>query len=119
MDNEYTENLFSYGTLQQEEVQIATFGRKLEGAKDTLTGYEHAMVAIDDPDVVRLSGKSHHPIIRKSSAAGGGVNGTVLKISHQELMNADKYEVSAYKRAAITLASGVKAWAYVDARDPD
>ena len=28
------EKLFSYGTLQQEGVQLATFGRKLEGMGD-------------------------------------------------------------------------------------
>ena len=38
---------------------------------------------------------------------------------YQELLNADKYEVSAYKRVSVTLASGVKAWAYVDALDTD
>ena len=26
--------LFSYGTLQQEDVQLATFGRRLEGRAD-------------------------------------------------------------------------------------
>ena len=31
--------LFSYGTLQQDEVQLATFGRLLEGRKDALPGY--------------------------------------------------------------------------------
>lgn len=34
------ENLFSYGTLQKEKVQLETFGRKLDGNKDTLIGYE-------------------------------------------------------------------------------
>ena len=28
-----TERLFSYGTLQTESVQLATFGRKLAGSK--------------------------------------------------------------------------------------
>lgn len=112
-----SENLFSYGTLQTEPVQLATFGRKLEGSPDTLIGYEHAMIAIDDPEVVKTSGKSHHPIIRHSRNNADRVEGSVLKITHQELMNADKYEVSAYKRVSVTLASGLTAWAYVDAND--
>ncbi|MDE4940393.1 gamma-glutamylcyclotransferase, partial [Francisella tularensis subsp. holarctica] len=32
------ELLFSYGTLQQEEVQLTVFGRKLVGQKDSLKG---------------------------------------------------------------------------------
>ena len=32
--------LFSYGTLQHEEVQVSTFGRKLAGEKDLIVGYE-------------------------------------------------------------------------------
>lgn len=37
---ERTERLFSYGTLQQENVQIATFGRLLNGAPDALVGFK-------------------------------------------------------------------------------
>ena len=55
--------LFSYGTLQQEDVQLATFGRRLAGAADALVGYRQSMVEIDDPEVVRTSGKTHHPIV--------------------------------------------------------
>jgi len=31
-----TVRLFSYGTLQQREVQLANYGRELEGAADAL-----------------------------------------------------------------------------------
>ena len=41
--------LFSYGTLQQEGVQRAAFGRRLAGVSDTLVGYRQSMVAIEDP----------------------------------------------------------------------
>jgi hypothetical protein len=34
--------LFSYGTLQQEEVQLAIFDRKLRGDQDELVGYDLA-----------------------------------------------------------------------------
>ena len=36
--------LFSYGTLQQEDVQLATFGRLLQGQKDELLGFEQSLV---------------------------------------------------------------------------
>ncbi len=38
-EEQAVENLFSYGTLQSESVQLETFGRKLEGEPDTLPGY--------------------------------------------------------------------------------
>jgi hypothetical protein len=31
--------LFSYGTLQYKDVQVATFGRELTGREDSLPGY--------------------------------------------------------------------------------
>jgi len=34
------EQLFSYGTLQNVEVQLETFGRELTGSKDHLLGYQ-------------------------------------------------------------------------------
>jgi hypothetical protein len=56
--------LFSYGTLQQEDVQLSTFGRRLVGQKDELVGFEQSLVRIDDPQVVATSGKTHHPIVK-------------------------------------------------------
>ncbi len=40
------EHLFSYGTLQNEAVQLATFGRKLVGEPDTLLGYRQTLLEI-------------------------------------------------------------------------
>jgi hypothetical protein len=41
--------LFSYGTLQQENVQVATFGRPLVDHRDELIGFEQSMMRIEDP----------------------------------------------------------------------
>jgi gamma-glutamylcyclotransferase (GGCT)/AIG2-like uncharacterized protein YtfP len=108
--------LFSYGTLQQEDVQLSTFGRTLQGHSDQLIGYEYSLVAIDDPDVVATSGKTHHPIVTFTGDAGARLDGTVFEVTDRELQDADAYEVSAYKRVATHLASGKQAWVYVDAR---
>ena len=54
------QKLFSYGTLQQENVQLATFSRKLTGSPDVLVGYRLDEIAISDPAVVATSGKTHH-----------------------------------------------------------
>ena len=108
--------LFSYGTLQQEDVQLSTFGRRLEGHKDQLVGYEFSLVEIDDPGVVATSGKTHHPIVTFTGDAAARLDGMVFEITDIELQGADAYEVSAYKRVATKLASGKQAWVYVDAR---
>jgi gamma-glutamylcyclotransferase (GGCT)/AIG2-like uncharacterized protein YtfP len=111
-----SESLFSYGTLQLKPVQRATFGRKLEGAADTLPGFEQAMLEIGDPAVVATSGKTHHPIVRFTGREADLVRGTVFQVTRAELHNADKYEVAAYRRVAVTLGSGTRAWVYVDGR---
>ena len=110
------ELVFSYGTLQLESVQLATFGRTLAGTADELPGFAQSMVKIDDPEVVATSGKTHHPIVAFTGRDADTVAGTVFRITPEELQNADKYEVSAYKRIAVMLRSGARAWVYVDAR---
>ena len=108
--------LFSYGTLQQEDVQLLTFGRRLVGEKDDLVEFERSMVRIEDPDVVAKSGKTHHPIVKFVADAASRVQGTVFEVTDAELASADEYEVEAYKRVSAKLASGKIAWVYVDAR---
>jgi hypothetical protein len=108
--------LFSYGTLQQADVQLATFGRLLVGTADELLGFSLAMLKIDDAEVVRLSGKTHHPILKQTGKDAERVAGTVFEISEAELLRADTYEVSDYKRVAALLASGRTAWVYVEAK---
>ena len=108
--------LFSYGTLQQEDVQLATFGRRLAGAADALVGYRQSMVKIDDPEVVRTSGKTHHPIVAFTGKGEDRVPGALFEISDAELAHADAYEVGAYVRVEAKLASGLEAWVYVDTR---
>ncbi len=107
--------LFSYGTLQDKAVQIANFGRELAGRRDAIPGYSQSLVAIGDPDVVATSGKTHHPIVQPSTDPKDEVPGMVFEITARELAAADAYEVSDYKRIAVTLKSGVQAWVYVRA----
>jgi hypothetical protein len=109
-----TELLFSYGTLQQDEVQRASFGRTLNGAPDALPGWRQEMVEITDPDVLAKSGKRFHPIVMPGTHTDR-VAGTVFEITAEELAAADRYEVADYKRIAVTLASGKSAWVYVKA----
>jgi gamma-glutamylcyclotransferase (GGCT)/AIG2-like uncharacterized protein YtfP len=108
--------LFSYGTLQQENVQRPTFGRVIQGQRDELVGFEQSSIRIEDPQVVATSGKADHTIVRFNGLSDSRVAGTVFEITDEELASADRYEVADYKRVAATLASGRQAWVYVDAR---
>jgi len=81
--------LFSYGTLQKEDVQLATFGRRLTGVSDALVGYRQSMVGIDDPEVVRTSGKTHHPIVAFTGRREDRVPGALFEITDAELAHAD------------------------------
>ena len=40
MSTQTIEKLFSYGTLRYDTVQLSTFGRKLDGAADTILGFK-------------------------------------------------------------------------------
>jgi gamma-glutamylcyclotransferase (GGCT)/AIG2-like uncharacterized protein YtfP len=111
--------LFSYGTLQQEDVQLAIFDRTLRGDQDELMGYEQALVLVEDPVVIATSGKTHHTIVRPSGDPSSRIKGTVYQLTQAELHRADLYEVAAYKRTLANLASGREAWVYVDARMAD
>jgi gamma-glutamylcyclotransferase (GGCT)/AIG2-like uncharacterized protein YtfP len=108
-----TERLFSYGTLQQENVQRETFGRLLRGQADALLGFRQEQVEITDPDVLAKSGKRFHPIVVRSGHAADRVRGTVFEITAAELAAADAYEVDDYERVEADLASGLRAWVYV------
>jgi len=106
--------LFSYGTLQQESVQMASFGRHLKGAPDILPGWRREMVEITDADVFALSGERCHPILVPGQHSDE-VEGMVFEITDEELAAADRYEVADYKRTAVRLKSGIDAWVYVKA----
>jgi gamma-glutamylcyclotransferase (GGCT)/AIG2-like uncharacterized protein YtfP len=104
--------LFSYGTLQQKEVQIANFGRELLGNKDILQGYIIDEIEITDERVIRESGKAIHPILRFTGNSADEVSGTVFEITDADLMRADDYEVDDYVRISVNLQSGKECWIY-------
>jgi hypothetical protein len=113
-----TEFLFSYGTLQLVAVQVATFGRQLAGTSDALRGFELVSLKVEDQTVVGISGTAHHTMAKFTGRAYDVISGTVFDLTAAEIQSADQYEVVAVKRVAVVLQSGVRAWAYVDARYP-
>jgi gamma-glutamylcyclotransferase (GGCT)/AIG2-like uncharacterized protein YtfP len=108
--------LFSYGTLQDKNVQIANFGRELKGREDTLPGYTRRLAPILDPNVAASTGESHYANVEPSSSPEDAVVGTVFEVTDEDLIAADKYEEPAeYRRISVTLRSGDQAWMYVRA----
>ncbi|MGY4919479.1 gamma-glutamylcyclotransferase family protein [Streptomyces sp. 900116325] len=106
--------LFTYGTLQMREVQLARFGRLLQGRRDALPGYRTTELQITDPDVIAVSGTDRHLLVIPSDDPADSVEGVVLELTDKELAAADDYEVDDYARVEVTLVSGTKAWAYLE-----
>ena len=98
-----THFLFTYGTLQEREVQLGVFARPLNGFEDELPSY-----IISDQKIADL-----YPTLQHTGKAEDSIKGQVYTLSHQELQKADVYEGEAYERIEIQLASGKKAWAYI------
>jgi gamma-glutamylcyclotransferase (GGCT)/AIG2-like uncharacterized protein YtfP len=109
-----SEALFSYGTLQREAIQLATFGRTLEGRPDVLTGFRLGQVEIQDREVVTASGETHYRNLEPTGAVSDSVEGTVFMLTAQELERSDEYEAEAdYRRLRVELKSGATAWVYL------
>lgn len=106
-------NLFSYGTLQKEQVQMETFGRLLYGQAEILKGYRLKMVEITDPEVLRKSGQKYHPILEFSGNDEDEIEGMLFEISEEEILQADEYEVDDYQRIKTVFKSGKKGFIYV------
>ena len=97
--------LFSYGTLQDVRVQLATFGRRMASQPDALAGFELTTVQV---------GVDRHANLVPSDKAGAAVSGLALDVADRELAAADRYERTAsYSRIEVVLASGQVAWVYV------
>ena len=107
--------LFSYGTLQDPKVQLATYGRLIDGEQDSLPGYVLVQLVIDDPYVISVSGKEVHTIARRTSDPADRVSGTILMLTPAELVSSDDYEAEGYARTEVTLESGRRAFVYVEA----
>ncbi len=107
------ENLFSYGTLQKEKVQMELFGRTLQGSADMLRGYKTATIEIMDESFLSKGEEKYQQTLIATADKNDIIKGTVLEITAKELLLADAYEPDNYKRIKIVLDSGKEAWIYV------
>jgi len=112
--------LFSYGTLQQESVQLSTFGRLLRGEADALPGFEPSVVSDGNAQTQHpaLRSAAYHRNVTHNGRNDCSVSGTAFEVTDDDLADADRYERHAsYTRVEATLASGRRAWVYV--HDPE
>ena len=108
-----THPIFSFGTLQLEQVQRELFGRAVPTTPDVLHGARLGVLKITDPEVIRASGSDEHPALIITGDPADSVDGGTLDVTAEELKAADYYERVGYRRIQVTLESGLEAWAYV------
>lgn len=102
MNHNNLEALFSYGTLQDQEVQLSTFGRTLFGERDALLEYCQTTVGL-------------HLNVKFTGRLADSVEGMRFEVTKTELEEADVYEATAdYKRIEVELKSGRRAWVYLN-----
>ena len=99
--------LFTYGTLQHDDIQENLFGRVLHGTPETLVGYALKQIQIEEE-----FGLIDYDILVETGNTEDTINGIVYEITSIELHQADLYEGLHYKRVEVHLQSNQKAWAY-------
>src|SRR5690349_11472945 len=105
------ENLFSYGTLQQEAVQQELFERTLSGVPDSLSGYRAMPIELREAPF-SSDDKTVYLIAVHTNTQTDRIEGMVFELEEAELLLADSYEPEAYKRVQVMLESGREAWVY-------
>ena len=95
--------LFSYGSLQQQEVQLSLYKRVLKGDEDQLKGFKLTEELLYD----------QYPIIIETKDNTDLISGFVFEITLEELKFTDDYEGEHYRRIQVKLESGREAWCYV------
>ena len=109
------EYLFSYGTLQKDEIQLGLFGRLLTGTRDLLKGYKTESIEIKDESFLSRGEEKYQLTAIVSDDRTDTIEGTVFTVSEDELLLTDKYEPDNYTRIKVRLESGKQAWVYLAA----
>ena len=100
------EILFAYGSLKSSKVQRRLLGREIEGMPDLLPNYRRTTFTIEQ--------SSYYVAV---PSKGESLEGIILEVSEEEIAILDNYESVEYKRVKKKLASGAKAWVYVQAKE--
>lgn len=100
--------VFSYGTLQDPEVQKELYNRVLEGQPDRISGYVLESINLPDSSFNYIS----YSIAKLTGNPQDSIEGFVFYLSEHELKITDTYESEAYERFKIKLDSGIEAIMY-------
>ena len=84
--------LFSYGTLREQNVQQAIFGRLVVGADDALVGYKLKPATVTHERATAISGRAEHTTVLSTGQNDDQVAGIVFDLTEDELRRADSYE---------------------------
>lgn len=101
------EHLFAYGSLKEKEIQETIFGRLLQGAPETLVGYEIKEISIEEE-----FGMEQYPIISPTENEKDTIEGMLFQVREDELQKVDTYEGKSYKRIQVEVKSKKTAWVY-------
>ena len=107
MDEHY---LFSYGTLQDEEIQMELYGTVLLGIEDAIKGFVLKSITLTD----QFGNKKDYLIGDYSGRKDDIVKGIVYSISEGQLALTDFYEGPSYKRISVVSENGRECWLYVE-----
>ncbi|MDQ1129213.1 gamma-glutamylcyclotransferase family protein [Microbacterium sp. SORGH_AS_0888] len=105
--------LFAYGVLRDADVQLDTFGRRVDAVEDVLPGHRLEYARTEDAGVGARPPGATHPFARRTGDPRDKILGGVLRVTAAELDAADEYHLGRYRRASVTLLSGTRAWIYV------
>lgn len=108
MDSPNQIAVFSYGTLQNPEVQMELYQRVLEGQSERLSGYVLESINLPDSSFNYIT----YPIAKPTGNPQDIIEGFVFYLSEHELKITDTYESEAYARVQIKLDSGIEAIVY-------
>ncbi len=100
--------VFSYGTLQDPEVQKELYNRVLEGQPDRISGYVLESINLPDSSFNYIS----YSIAKLTGNPQDSIEGFVFYLSEHELKITDTYESEGYERFKIKLDSGIEAIMY-------
>lgn len=100
--------VFSYGTLQDPEVQKELYNRVLEGQPDRISGYVLESINLPDSSFNYIS----YSMAKLTGNPQDSIEGFVFYLSEHELKITDTYESEAYERFKIKLDSGIEAIMY-------
>jgi len=105
---------FSYGSLQQEPVQLSIYGRVLRGEPDALIDCVRSLIEVPKSHKAAAAGVTHYATVTFTPGSGSRVAGTLLELTDAEFVATDAYERdSEYVRVLADLASGRRVWVYV------